>query len=152
MNGSTVAEEEITHSQALDMIEEHLDEEVYFGFLIARGDDSGELVPVDHRIGVLMNLMDPDPPRLEPDQGFYAIGDLGNSYHLPPLTGTVHLRDKGIDFRIADTALIRVAWRGSSEVGDWRPTREALAKLNSIGIKLPEHEKPGVILPSEAAE
>lgn len=147
-----MTEERITHTQALDLIEEHLDEKVYFGFLVASGDDSGELVPVDHRIGILRNLMDPDPPRLEPDQGFYALGDVGNSYHLPPLTGTVHLRDNGIDFRIANAALIRVAWRGSSEIGDWRPTREPLAKLNSIGIKQPEYEKPGVVLLRESAE
>jgi hypothetical protein len=147
-----LAEDEITHEQALDLIEEHLGEQVYFGFLVARGDDSGELVPIDHGIGVLTNPLDPRPPRLDPDGGFYAIGNACDSYHLPPLSGTVHLRDNGIDFRIADTAMIRVAWRGSSEVGDWRPTREALIKLNSVGIKLPEHEKPGVNLPSEAAE
>ncbi len=144
-----MAEGTITHVEALDLIEEHIGEDVYVGFLVASADDSGEFVPVDHRIGPLVNLMEPDPPRLEPDQGFYAIGRLSSSYHLPPLTGTVHLRDNGIDFRIADTALIRVAWRGSSEVGDWRPTRESLAKFNSVGVRVPEHEKPGVVLPSE---
>ncbi|HKB51366.1 MAG TPA: hypothetical protein VKC63_08045 [Solirubrobacterales bacterium] len=66
------------------------------------------------------------------------------------MAGTVCLRDNGIDFRPSDGALIRVAWRGSSEVGDWRPTREALAKFNELGIAMPEHEKPGVILPAIA--
>ena len=47
-----------------------------FGVIVASGDDSAELVPVDHRTGVLRNLMDPDPPRLEPDEGFYALGVL----------------------------------------------------------------------------
>ena len=141
---------EITHTQALDLIEEHLGEQAYFGFLVADADDSGELVPIDGRTGVLMNPMEPGPPRLEPNQGFYALGVAGNSFHLPQLSGTVHLRDNGIDFRVADTVLIRVAWRGSQEVGDWRPTREGLAKLHSIGIKLPEHEKPGVVLRREA--
>lgn len=145
-----MAEDNLTHAQALDLIEEHLGEQVYVGFLVARA-DSGEIEPVDAVQGILKNLLDPCPPRLEPDIGFYAIGSGANSYHLPPLAGTVHLRDNGIDFRIADTAMIRVAWRGSSEVGDWRPTRETLEKLNSIGVKLPEHEKPGVVLPSEGA-
>jgi hypothetical protein len=139
-------------TSALDLIEEHLREKVYFGFLVASADRGGDMVPIDHRTGVLTNLMEPDPPRLEPDQGFYAIGAPSNSYHLPPLAGTVHLRDNGIDFRIADTALIRVAWRGSTEIGDWRPTRETVHALNSIGIKLPEHEKPGVVLPSGGAD
>ncbi len=62
------------------------------------------------------------------------------------MAGTVHLRDHGIDFRLSDAVLIRVAWRGSSEVGDWRPTEETMDRLNSVGIKLPEHEKPGVVL------
>ncbi len=66
------------------------------------------------------------------------------------MKGTVHLRDNGIDFRVAEGAVIRIAWRGSSEVGDWRPTREDLARLNEVGIKLPEHERPGVVLPTEA--
>jgi hypothetical protein len=145
-----MAEQQITHLQALDMIEEHLGDQAYFGFLVASGDKGGELVPIDAHTGVLINPMEPRPPRLEPDQGLYAIGVPGNSYHLPPLSGTVYLRDDGIDFRVAETALIRVAWRGSAEVGDWRPTREGLDKLNSIGVRLPEHERPGVELPSEA--
>jgi hypothetical protein len=147
-----MAEKTISHNQALDLIEEHLGERVYFGFLVASADDSSEFVPVEHQDGVLINPLEPRPPRLEPDQGFYAIGVAGDSFQLPPMAGTVHLRDNGIDFRVAETALIRVAWRGSAEVGDWRPTREDLDKLNSIGVRLPEHEKPGVTLPTEAAE
>ena len=94
--------------------------------------------------------MDPAPPRLESEVGFYEVGS--HSFGLGPMAGTVHLRDNGIDFRVADTALIRIAWRGSREMGDWRPTREALTKFNALGIKMPEHEKPGVTLPSEVAE
>jgi hypothetical protein len=52
------------------------------------------------------------------------------------MAGTVCLRDNGIDFRPSDGTLIRIAWRGSSEVGDWRPTREALAYL-SIAMARP---------------
>jgi hypothetical protein len=138
----------ISHTEALDLIEEHFGEQAYFGFLVASGDKSGGLVTIDAHIGVLINPMEPRPPRLEPDQGLYAIGVASNSYHLPPLNGTIYLRDNGIDFRVAETALIRVAWRGSAEVGDWRPSREDLEKLNSIGVRLPEHEKPGVQLPN----
>ena len=144
-----MTDETITHAQALDLIDEHLGDRVYFGLLVARGDDSGELAPVDQVVAVLTNPMDPAPPRLETDCGFYEVGS--HSFNLEPMAGTVHLRGNGIDFRIADTALIRIAWRGSREVGDWRPTREALAKLNAVGIKMPEHEKPGVTLPGEVA-
>jgi hypothetical protein len=34
------------------------------------------------------------------------------------MTGTIHLRDNGVDFRVAGTVSIRVAWRGSKEVGN----------------------------------
>lgn len=58
---------------------------------------------------------------------------------LAAMQGTVYLRDNGIDWRVADTVLIRIAWRGSSEVGDWRPSSEALAKFHEVGITMPEH-------------
>lgn len=140
----------ITHAEALRLIEEHMGEEVYVGFLVAREDEFGKLAPVGAVVAVLANPMDPRPPRLEPEFGFYEVG--GRSFGFAPMAGTVHLRDNGIDFRVADTALVRVAWRGSSEVGDWRPTREALAKFNALGIRMPEHEKPGVVLPSEGVK
>ncbi len=125
-----LTDETITHTQALNLIDEHLGDHVYFGFLVARRDDSGELAPVDQVIAVLTNPMDPAPPRLESDFGFYEVGS--HSFGLEPMAGTVHLRDNGIDFRVADTVLIRIAWRGSREMGDWRPTREALAKFNEL--------------------
>jgi hypothetical protein len=34
------------------------------------------------------------------------------------MTGTIHLRDNGVDFRVAETVSIRVSWRGSKEVGN----------------------------------
>jgi hypothetical protein len=145
VNGET-----ITHSQALDLIDEHLGDKVYLGFLVARGDGSGELTPVEHAIAVLANPLDPAPPRLDPEVGFYEVGS--RSIALGPMAGAVYLSDSGTDFRVADTALIRIAWRGSSEVGDWRPTQETLTKLNAVGIKMPEHERPGVVSPSETRE
>jgi hypothetical protein len=108
---------EITHAEALDLIEEHLGEKVYLGFLVSRADETGELVPVDHHVGPLVNLLDPKPPRLEPDEGFYAVGGFDGAYHLPPMVGSVFIRDSGIDFRVADGVIIRLAWRGSSEIG-----------------------------------
>jgi hypothetical protein len=144
-------EREITHAEALDLIEEHLGEQTYFGVLVASAEDHAKWEPLDHRQGQLTNSLAPRPPRLEPDQGYYTLGNhAGSAFHLPPMAGTVHLRDNGIDFRVAETALVRVAWRGSSEVGDWRPTQETLEKLHSIGQKMPEHEKPGVVLPTDA--
>lgn len=146
-----LAEEKITHAQALDLIEEHLGENVYVGFHFSPANDpAGKMGFVHAVVGELSNALEPRPPRLDPEVGYYQIGT--DAYGFSPIAGAVYLRDNGIDFRAADTALIRVAWRGSSEVGDWRPTRESLAKLNSVGIKLPEHEKPGVTLPSEPAE
>lgn len=144
----SVSDETLTHEQALALIDERIGEEVYVGFLYASDSETDGLQPVQHFQGKLENPLDPRPPRLDREHGFYGIGV--SSFGLPPLTGTVHLRDNGIDFRVADGAMIRVAWRGSSEVGDWRPTREGLARLNEVGIKLPEHEKPDVILPTEA--
>jgi hypothetical protein len=143
-----VADETLTHEQALTLIDEHIGEEVYVGFLYASDTETDGLQPVQHFQGKLENPMDPRPPRLDRGHGFYGIG--ASSFGLSPMKGTVHLRDNGIDFRVADGAMIRIAWRGSSEVGDWRPTREDLARLNEVGIKLPEHERPGVILPTEA--
>jgi hypothetical protein len=51
------------------------------------------------------------------------------------MTGTIHLRDNGVDFRVADTASIRVAWQGSNEVaGHWRPPAD-VARLFAEGQK-----------------
>jgi hypothetical protein len=143
-----VSDETLTHEQALALIDGRIGEEVYVGFLYASDSGTDDLQPVQHFQGKLENPLDPRPPRLDGGHGFYEIGM--NSFGLPPMTGTVHLRDNGIDFQVADGAMIRIAWRGSSEVGDWRPTREDLARLNEVGIKLPEHEKPDVNLPTEA--
>jgi len=150
-----MADGSITHAQALDLIEEHIGEEVYVGFLFAPPDGpQGNFLGVEEAVGVLTNPWDDArPPRLEPDVGFYELGaGSGRSFYFSPMAGTVCLRDNGIDFRPSDSALIRVAWHGSSEVGDWRPTREALAKFNALGITMPEHEKPDVILRTESVE
>jgi hypothetical protein len=148
-----VTGEAITHAQALDLIDTHLGETVYVGFLVASAQDGpeGEMSAVVHVVGELGNPLDPRSPRLDPGVGFYGVGRHW-TYAFAPMVGTVHLRDNGIDFRPSDEVLIRVAWRGSGEVGDWRPTREAMAKFNALGIRLPEHERPGVVLPSEGSE
>lgn len=39
-----MTDETITHAQALDLIDEHLGDSVYFGLLVALRDDPGELV------------------------------------------------------------------------------------------------------------
>jgi hypothetical protein len=108
----------ITHAEALRLIDEQLGERVYVGFLVARADpdDPEGPTPFVHRLGPLKNRLAPKPPRLEPDVGFYELGS--EAFCFPPLTGTIHLRDNGIDFRVADTVSIRVAWRGSKEVGN----------------------------------
>jgi hypothetical protein len=128
----------IIHADALELIDAHLGERVYFGFLVADLNDPQNLTPVEHVVAALKNPMDPRPPRLESEVGFYEIG--GHTISLAAMPGTVHLRDNGIDWRVADTVLIRIAWRGSSEVSDWRPSPEALAKFNAVGIRMPEYE------------
>ncbi len=125
-----MADGAITHVEALDLIEEHIGEQVYMGFLVAGVDDQADdMKPVQHLVGELENPLEPRPPRLEPDFGYYNIGKGSyRSFGFAPMSGTVQLRDNGIDFRPSETVLIRVAWRGSSEVGDWRPSREVSAK------------------------
>jgi hypothetical protein len=110
----------ITHAEALRLIEEHMGEKVYFGVLVARGDDQGDdPIPVQHVVGELGNPLEPKPPRLNPDDALYRIGGhMGDWFRLAPMIGSAHLRDNGIDFRPADGVAIRVAWRGSNEVGD----------------------------------
>jgi hypothetical protein len=146
----------ITHAEALRLIDEHVgDKKVYLALLVKRGDADhpDPTVPFFHRIGPLENPLEPKPPRLEPDHGAYKMGGLmGEMFYFAPMTGTVHSRDNGVDFRVADGVTIRIAWRGSTEVGDWRPTAESLARLNAAGMTLPEHEGPDVVLPSEKAD
>lgn len=107
----------ITHTEALRLIDEQIGKDVYVGFLVARTepDDPEGPTPFVHRIGPLENQLAPKPPRLDPGVGFYQLGS--ESFCFPPMTGTIHLRDNGVDFRVADTVSIRVAWRGSKEVG-----------------------------------
>lgn len=143
-------ERRITHAEALELIEEHMGEKVYFGFLVCSANPTDGSVPVEHVIGELRNPLEPKPPRLEGEKALYRLGvGAGAWFGLSPMIGTVHLRENGIGFRVAEGVTIRVAWRGSPEVGDWRPTAESLARLNALGIRRPEHEKAGVVLPRE---
>jgi hypothetical protein len=108
----------ISHAEALRPIDAQVGETVYVGFLVARADpdDPEDPAPFVHSVGPLKNMLAPKPPRLERDVGFYELGR--ESLYLPPIAGTIHLSDNGLDFRVADTVLIRVAWRGSKEVGN----------------------------------
>jgi hypothetical protein len=109
----------ISHVEALRLIDARVGERVYFGFLVARGENLGDdQVPAVHVLGELDNPLAPEPPRLEPDIGFYRVGgEAGECFRLGPMAGSVHLRDEGVDFRIADSVTIRVAWCGSTEIG-----------------------------------
>jgi hypothetical protein len=111
----------ITHDEALRLIDEHIGDRVYFGFLVARADNEGEdPAPIMHFIGELKNPVEPKPPRLSPHDGLYEVGGVYGQFRLATMPGTVHLRDSGIDFQPADGVMIRVAWPGSSELGAWR--------------------------------
>jgi hypothetical protein len=123
----------ISHAEALRLIDEQIGEKVYVGFLVARaepGDPEGP-TPFVHSIGSLENQLAPKPPRLDPNVGYYQLGS--ESFCFPPMAGTIHLRDNGVDFRVADTVSIRVAWRGSKEVGNSQPNPELVAKLRAMG-------------------
>ncbi len=121
MSGDAVS---ITHEEALCLIDEHVGEYVYLGLLVTRAEsESGEEGPIPfvHMSGHLRNVLEPKPPRLEPDIGFYGFGGPANTFPFPPLAGKTQLRDNGIDFLISETASIRVAWSGSTEVADhWK--------------------------------
>jgi hypothetical protein len=68
-----MADGAITHAEALDLIEEHIGEQVYMGFLVAGVDDrADDIKPVQHLVGELENPLEPRPPRLEPDFGYTA--------------------------------------------------------------------------------
>jgi hypothetical protein len=116
----------ITHAEALRLIDEQIGEKVYLALLVTPGDpeDPENPLPVFHMIAPLRNPLAPKPPRLEPDRGFYEIGKL--HFLFAPMTGTIHLRDNGVDFRVDEDVSIRIAWHGSKEVGDWRPDPKSL--------------------------
>ncbi len=122
----------VTHDEALKMIDEHLGDKCYVGLLVERHDreHAENPVPVFHLIAELGNKLAPKPPRLDPGAGLYDVGT--DSFHLPPLAGTIRARDNGLDFELADTVTLRIAWRGSPEVGDFKPDPKVEAWLRSV--------------------
>lgn len=127
----------ITHAEALRLIDERVGEPVYLAVFVTRlGSGSGKEGPIPfiHKIGRLGNPFPGRAPRLEPDVGYYGFGrEAFDAFPFPPLVGTTRLRDNGIDFLISDTASIRVAWRGSKEVGDG-PDAGKLGRLRLLGV------------------
>jgi hypothetical protein len=128
----------ITHAEALRLIDEQIGERVYLGLFVARGAsewrDEEDPIPFIHLVARLENPFAPKPPRLDADVGYYGFGRGGvDSYSFAPMAGTIHLRDNGLDFRIADGVSIRIAWRGSEEVGDSHPDAGELAWLRRMG-------------------
>lgn len=114
----------ITHSEALGLIDSHLGERVYVGFMVSGARPEEGIHPVDAVVAGLSSPFAGRPPRLEADFGAYSLGH-GRHIYLPPMSGTIELRDHGVDFRVAGEATIRVAWRGSAEIGDAAPARLA---------------------------
>jgi hypothetical protein len=127
----------ITHAEALRLIDEQVGERVYLALFVTRaGSESGEEGPIPfiHMTGRLGNPFPERAPRLEPDVGYYGFGrEAFDAFPFPPLVGTTQLRDNGIDFLISDTVSIRIAWRGSKEVGDG-PDAGKLARLRLLGL------------------
>lgn len=128
----------ISHAEALRLIDEQVGERVYLALFLTRAEsESGEEGPIPfiQKSGRLGNPFSPDrAPRLEQDIGYYGFGrEAFDAFPLPPLTGTTQLRDDGIDFLISETTSIRVAWRGSKEVGDG-PDPGKLGRLRILGV------------------
>ena len=121
-------EETLTHEQALELIDQRTGEDVYVGFFYAQTTANPYgFVPVQHVQGKLENDLDPRPPRLDPGHGYYAIGSF--SFGLPPLKGVIHRWGNAIEFRVAEEAVIWIAWRGSLKSENWGPVNDALDRL-----------------------
>jgi hypothetical protein len=127
----------ISHEEALDLLDAQIGQRVYVGFLVPRAEADHREGPAAfiHAIGTLTNPLVPKPPRLEPDIGFYKLGT--EMLQLPPLAGSIHLRDDGIDFRLGTGVSIRAAWRGSPEVGDLWTNPVDLGRLFAHGQRAP---------------
>ena len=127
----------ITHAEALRLIDEQVGERVYLALFVKRAEsESGHEGPMPfiEKTGRLGNPFENRPPRLEDDIGYYGFGREGiDAFPIPPLTGTTQLRDNGIDFLISETASIRIAWRGSEEIGDG-PDAGHLGRLRILGL------------------
>jgi hypothetical protein len=134
MSGDAVS---ITHAEALRLLDEQVGERVYLALFLTRAEsESGDEGPMPfiQKKGRLGNPFQDRPPRLEDDIGYYGFGSEGvDAFPLPPLTGTTQLRDNGIDFLISETASIRIAWRGSEEIGDG-PDAGHLGRLRILGL------------------
>jgi hypothetical protein len=131
--------ETLTHEEALRLIDDQIGERVHLGLYLASADGDAWGV-TDGRVmfvgqnGRLVNPLEPKPPRLETDVGYYGFGPDGtDAYPLHPIAETIELRDSGIDFHLPGGALIRVAWRGSHEIGDG-PDPGRLARLRLMGV------------------
>ncbi|HEY2334435.1 MAG TPA: hypothetical protein VGH58_05470 [Solirubrobacterales bacterium] len=127
----------ITHAEALRLIDEQVGERVHLALFVKRAEsESGDegLMPFIQKTGRLGNPFQDRSPRLEDDIGFYGFGPEGvDAFPLPPLTGATQLRDNGIDFLISDITTIRIAWRGSKEVGDGLDAGK-LGRLRILGV------------------
>lgn len=127
----------ITHEEALRLIDEQLGERVHISIFVPRaGSESGQegSTPFVYKSGRLGNPLVGRPPRLEPDVGYYGFGrEAADAFPFPPLAGTIQLRDSGIDFLLPGGSSIRVAWRGSAEIGDG-PDAGRLARMKLLGL------------------
>ena len=126
----------VSHAEALRLIDERLGERAYLGIRVAlaEGASKDRAVSFVETHGRLSNPLAHDPPRLDPDVGYYAFGSAASeAYPFPPMAGTIRLRDHGLDFLVAEGVSIRVAWRGSSEVGEG-PDAGSLARLRILGV------------------
>jgi hypothetical protein len=144
--GISTERETVTHEEALRLIDERIGERVQLNLFLpsADGDAWGATdgrVMFLARAGRLFNPLEPKPPRLESGVGYYGFRPGGaDAYPLHPVAETIELRDSGLDFHLPGGALIRVAWRGSSEVGEG-PDPGRLARLRLMGAASEEESR-----------
>lgn len=129
----------VSHEEALRLIDERIGERVHLALFLpsvdgdAPGMTDGKTMFVG-RSGRLVNPLEPRPPRLEPDVGFYGFGrDGSDTYPFAPIAESIELRDSGLNFHLRGGGLIRLAWRGSAEVGHG-PDVGTLTRLRLMGV------------------
>jgi hypothetical protein len=103
-----MAEDTLTHEQALTMLNDHLDEEVFVGLTMSS--PSGDF-SVMRMAGALGKLMVGETP----SRDAYTVG--GEAFMLPPLPGTVSGSEMGLEWRLAEGLTLRINWGNPATTG-----------------------------------
>lgn len=107
-----MAEDTLTHDQALMMPNDHLDEDVFVGLTMSTADGDFSVMRMVGTLGKMVveettsrdatldakNAVDP----------MYTVG--GEACMLPPLPGSVLPTDLGLEWRLAEGLTLRINW------------------------------------------